>query len=452
MPRRFGIPGRAGGALAFLLGLCLLPVAAVAEGGRLVEMDFRLVMAAMAQRVGGNGQFALYQAQGRQEPRALVVVGGRLELDALGPKNPALQSGLLVSEAGGGILARTPLVVWEGAELALGPGTELHLSRSEGAFLASFGRLTLDGARVAGRGEAPAGNAEFRPFVLVAGTGVLTARDSRFEALGFDLAPAYAGVAVINRGIFPAVGCTEIRDTRLEAVGSLLLEDTEGATLAGNRIEAAQGAGIWLRRTRDLRLVGNRVVTPSGHGIRLSAGAARVQLLDNEITDAGEAGIFADTGSGAVLIRGNRIEGAAGDAISIKRSDCVSIRDNVALRAGGSGIRLRRSTAVEIRDNHLSRNAGAGVLVEDQPQRAETRLEGNRLAGNSRGLAGANAGAMRLLGNDFTDQFPRLLDGDLVYLARDLLGDLHGRNLLLLAPHGTALSGFRSDCPVMEGY
>ncbi|MFD0978432.1 right-handed parallel beta-helix repeat-containing protein [Tropicimonas aquimaris] len=451
MPRRFEITGRAGGRLVVLLGLCLLPLAAVAQGGRLVEMDFRLVMAAMAQRVGANGQIALYQAQDGLDPQALAVVGGWLDLDTIGPENPALQSGLLVREADGSLLARAPLVVWEGAELALGAGTDLKLSRADGAFLASFGRLTLDGARVVGRGEAPAGNAEFRPFVLVAGTGVLTARDSRFEALGFDLAPAYAGVAVINRGIFPAVGRTEIRDTRLEAVGSLLLEDTEGATLAGNRIEAARGAGIWLRRTRDLRADGNRVARPSGHGIRLSAGAARVELLNNEITDAGSTGIFADTGSVQVLIRGNRIEDAVGDAISVKMSGCMSVRNNVALRSGGSGIRLRRSTAVEIRDNRLSDNAGAGVAVQDQPQGAGTRLEGNLLTGNGRGIEGANAGQLVLVGNDLTGQFPRLLEGDLVFLARDLMRDLKGGEPLLISPNGSETPRPASPCPFTEG-
>lgn len=437
--------------MALLVGLWLQPATSRAEAGRLVEMDFRLVMAAMAQRVGANGQIALYRAQEGAEPQALAVVGGRLELGVSGAAAPLPRSGRLVRQADGALLARAPIVVWEGAELVLGSGTDLHLSRDDGAFLVSFGQLDLDGARISGTGGAPAGSEAFRPFVLVAGTGALTARNSEFAALGFDGAPAFAGVAVVNRGIFPAMRPSLIEHSRFEAIGGLVLDAVDGATLAQNRIEGAGAAAIWLRRARDLRVTGNRIGQPAGHGIRLSAGARQVQLLDNEIVGAGGAGIFADSGSADLLIEGNRIAGSKSDAISLKQVNCVSVRNNAAIAAGGSGIRLRQSEAVEVRGNRLSQGAGAGVSLLDQPPGAETLLEGNLLDGNAIGLAGANAAGLRLLGNDLTGQFPRLLDGDLVYRARDLLRDLRGREPLSLAAPAAPAARAAPTCLIGQG-
>ena len=139
---------------------------AVAVTGR--RLDLRLVMTMIAQSYGSDDTFGILAAQtGGAMAKALVLQSGRATLADL--RRLFSENDLVGAGGGGGALRLdVPLIIWTGATLDLRPGDKIELNRGTGAFLANFGHLDMDGAEIAGAGEASTISPSFQPFVITA--------------------------------------------------------------------------------------------------------------------------------------------------------------------------------------------------------------------------------------------------------------------------------------------
>ncbi|WP_068115980.1 right-handed parallel beta-helix repeat-containing protein [Tropicimonas marinistellae] len=414
-------------------------------------MDIRLVMAAMAQRVGANGQLGLVRAQQPENAPALAVVGGPFDMSSLSSDHEAVRAGQITIAHDGAVTLHRPLVIWESAELLVSGGVDLALDRASGAFLLNLGGLTVSDAGVSAIGDASQSSPAFRPFVLTAGVGAVQVVKGRFEGLGYADSAAFGGFAVVNRGIFPAIGESRVEESDFDDLSSVLFEGSRGATFRKNWVRDTRGAGLILKQTIETEVSGNRVQTSALHGIRISSGATGARVRGNRIEDAGKIGIFVDGASRNVDLEGNRVSGAKGDGILVKRSGCIRVRGNSVRTSGGNGIVIHRSTSVALNGNAIERNRRAGILLRNQPAGAETSVTENILAANTSGISGEASARIRLIGNDFSEQFPRLVAGDLALGAHGLFADPAGQLPIVLEPAGGKPSAPPPPCPIIEG-
>lgn len=379
--------------------------AETSEPARVQAVDLRIVLSQIALTTGTPVPLAALSATDAAKP-ALVIQSGRARLTDLAPSAlpPELAGGTSLA-ADGGLTLRRPLLVWQGAQLQLVERDRLVL---QGAFIINLGTLTVDGATVLGTAD-PDG---FRPFLLTAGTGAARFHAARLEGLGFGHQPAFRGVAVINRGLFPATTASAVSASRLRDTG-LAFVSTQGSRITANTLQGARADGLLAIGAHDLEASGNRVAGAAGHGIRVTEASSGVLLADNWIEASAGNGLFADRGVAGLVVRGNTVAEVGGSGIAIAQADCAIIRANRISGAVGRGIAVRRSAGVEIAGNRLQGNGAAGLHLVDQPPGALTRVLDNRFMANRAGIYAASAAPLLMAGNDLSDQLPRLLAGDI---------------------------------------
>ena len=120
--------------------------------------------------------------------------------------------------------------------MTLSSGENLILSRADGSFLANLGWLNIQGAAVRGSATTNLGAPAFRPFVLTAGQGSLTATDASFAHLGFGDAPRFGGVSVDNSGLRPPQTPPVIARSAFDDVKTIALISTRFATVSANTV------------------------------------------------------------------------------------------------------------------------------------------------------------------------------------------------------------------------
>ena len=406
------------------LALILLGQAASAQA-TVQDMDFRIVLAQLAQKVGANGQITILRAQGDAPAPAIVLRGGTMDLAEV-----AAQTGdALTRDAAGRFVLTRPLLVWDDATLRLGAQDDLYLDAGSGAFLAALGGLVVEGGKVTSA-PLPTDTAEledtFHPFILVAGQGHIAASGADFSNLGFGKIPAFSGVALINRGIFPARETSHITKSTISHVQALSLLSVDDAVLTGNRISNAQETGVVIRAGQRIRIADTVVDAPGGHGVRIAEGAQGVRITGTDIRGPKRNGILVDSRSTDIALVGNSVTAPQSTGILIDGAFCVRAEGNVIADGAYSGIAVQRSAHVALAANTLARNHSAGIAVSEQPPAGATLLSGNRLVGNRVGIRGVTSGDIQFVGNDFSDQFPRFLDGDLMFETRRVARDLRG--------------------------
>lgn len=357
---------------------------------------------------GGNGHLALQLAQASRTD-VIDLISGTATLADLDGAEGAHQT-----RAGAWHLSR-PLVVWPGAALVLSPGELLELDTAAGAFLLSFGDVTVTGATLRGDAGRNARIPDFRPFLLVTGQGTLRAERSTFADLGFRGPVAFRGVSVLTSGLMRPGAPVVVTGNRFERVFSFSLEGADGAILTRNRLAGSGAAAISVKGGSKLLLGGNRIITPeNGAGLRLSGALREVALLGNLVAGGGRNGLQIDGATRGLVLRGNVLTGNAGAGVTIRNAACLSVQGNIIAGNGTAGLRLSRSGLARIADNALLSNGGAGIEVDGQAGLGPVLLSGNLFADNREGLSAAGLGEVRLAGNDLSDQLPRQFAGDFV--------------------------------------
>lgn len=353
---------------------------------------------------GGNGHLALQLAQASRTD-VIDLISGTATLADLGSIE-----GVTQPRAKAWHLSR-PLVIWPGAALTLSSGELLELDTAAGAFILSFGDVSLAGATLRGDSGENRRVPAFRPFVLITGQGAFRAERSTFADLGFQAPVAFRGVSVLTGGLMRPVTPTVVADSRFERVFSLSFEGADRMVVTGNRFSGAGAAAISVKGGSGLLLVNNHIIdTSQGAGLRLSGMLEQVAILGNLITGGGRNGVQIDGVTHDLVLRGNVVTHNAGAGLTIRNGTCLSVQGNIIAQNGTAGLRLSRTGLARVADNAILSNGAAGVEVEAQS--GSTLLSDNLLADNREGLRAAGLGEMRLAGNDLSDQLPRQFAGD----------------------------------------
>lgn len=112
------------------------------------------------------------------------------------------------------------------------------------------------------------------------------------------------------------------------------------------------------------------------------------------------------------------------------------------------GIEVRRSNDSMIEDNLVMSNHSAGVWVSAQIKSAQTFVSANILSANGSGIASATGATIILGNNDFTEQFPQFLSGDLTLQSRHIAQNLKGQEQIILTTAGRQQDmELHPDCP-----
>lgn len=404
------------------------PIDVFSQEADLSVTDLRIVLVQLARVMGGNDQLSVLLAQPQGRMDALSIDAGGMDLETLLTRADALghlgPNGLTI-----------PVVISGDAQLRI-EGQVLPLDRANGAFLANFGRLDLRGGGIEGQGDVNPTVGEFRPFIVTAGTGSMGLHGGTLRHLGYGRTSAFSGVAGIEGGLY--------RPTRHSVVNGMLLQDVQGVSFVRARTPVVRnsifadvtGHALELRGTTAAVVADTRFINIAEDAIRIDKGAVATRITEVEIFDVGGNGIRLLAASDATHVEDALIWDAAKSAYSADRSDCLLLRDVQAVQSGEKGVSIRRSRNSRIERSAFLASGSSGLFIADQPTGSVTRLFDNRFAGNKVGLTTASPAELRLEGNNFSDQFPRFLKGDLQADTQRLIADLTGAEPLVMLAGG----------------
>lgn len=400
-----------------------LPAPTPAEplgAGRLQLIDMRIALVQLAVHESANDQLSLIQAQPSDAPQVIAVQAGAVSLAEI---HAWLAEQPDTARFIAGDTLRAPLIVLQGAALTLQPGDTLLLSRSDGAFLANFGELLVDEAKIAGTAEPNAAVPTYAPFVTTVGTGRVTVTESVFADLGFGETALFSGFTVSNGGLYPPIGPSTLQDSMFINVGEVTLMGTKMATLRNNVFSSTTEGGLALRGAQHTQVRGNLFLQA---GLRLTDQSYDNDVSDNILMGSTGAGISVARASANNVVSENFIWDSAKTGISVTDSDCILLTRNISIRNQQKGMVLRASRQNQVLENEFLGNQSTGLFISNQVDGTDTTVSGNVFAGNRTGLGSSAANRLLLSGNDFREQFPRFVDGDITTLAHQIIADLEG--------------------------
>jgi nitrous oxidase accessory protein len=204
--------------------------------------------------------------------------------------------------------------------------------------------------------------------------------------------------SVTVRGLrFRRVGSSSTEDRaaiRAEQVRDCLIED--------NTVDDGF-FGIYLARVVGCRVLRNRLQagrkseTVSGNGIHLWS-ADSVLIAGNQVGGYRDGIYFEFVHHGE--IRNNRSEHNLRYGLHFMYSDNCRYQENI-FRANGSGVAVMFTSGVEMVDNQFLDAWGAGSYGLLLKEMTDSRLTGNRFAGNTVGLVAEGATRLEARGNEF---------------------------------------------------
>lgn len=407
---------------------------------RIEVLDARLALAMLAQSHGATDNGKVIDAQASTDLPALVVRGGdagladlRLFL-RLHDLQPVSDSGPLV--------LRVPVVTMPGTSLNLWPGEVLHLDRQAGAFLINMGVMRASGAEIAAVGAENAGSPEFAPFVTTTGGGALQMAASHISGLGFGYSPKFSGLSILRNGLMPASDVSFLRDNRISGLVSVAVFGVPGFSAVGNRFSDMRGRSLFLAASPRAELRDN--IFHSGienNAIRVTEGSAGTTVAGNVVLGGHRSGIVVEKSSHRATVTGNIVWKREGGGLKIDHTDCGRIIGNLVIDNRQKGIEVRSSGGTHVSGNRAIANESAGIWVSAQKGETVTFLDGNVMAANGTGLSSATPGQVYLSGNDFSNQFPRFLHGDMARHNRWIAGDLKGAKPVLISNNQGGLAG-----------
>lgn len=421
-----------------------------ADKAEVALTDLRIILAQMSRSAGANNQLMVLRAQAAEVPKALTIKGGTFFLqDLITAIDRQFPDQGLMGDNGFNL----PVVIWSDATLVVPPGAMMALNREAGAFLTSFGKLHVAGAQITTSGAVNPKVEDYRPFVAVVGTGWAELTNARFTDLGFGKTAAFSGVSVIGGGLFRAPEPSVIIGSVFEHSGTLSVQSTQDPVVQGNAFLSPNDVALSVRRSDGAVIRGNLFLKTGGKAaLRLSDGSRNTIVRDNTLLQGQGNGIELVGTQVQAQIMDNLIWNHKGVGVSVDRSDCVTIGQNTILRSGTKGISVKTSRHAKVLSNQLYKGRSSAIHVSQQPDGAQTLLQGNVIAQNRIGLSLSSAADVSLQGNDLTHQFPRLLEGDVAFQAGPLLQDLHGAHPVQLTSTSLSLAGLVPvSCPSPHG-
>ena len=384
--------------------------------------DMRLALVALSQAYDTDDNDAVFAAQPNGRMDAVWFRGGRVTLVDLLKETQRLMPG-----AGAEDTLAAPVVLWDDTVLILSPGEVLSLSRAEGAFLLSFGRVHITGSTVRGAGAPNPRSPQFAPFIAVAGGGALTLSGAHVQNLGFGYSGKYSGIALLGSMLRRPLASSWIAGTRFDTLQGVTIAGRADVRVRGNSFADMGDTGLRVESADRARIESNlfygRTATISVH---ITQGSQDSMTRGNIILGGDRAGIVADKDSNRPWIQDNIIWHRSGSGIKLDSLSCGTVYRNILLENRQKGVEIRRSEASLVSRNLIAANRNAGLWVSDQRAGAEIRAEANVLHGNRSGLYMASGGAVILSGNNLSHQMPRVFGGDIARHTVAILDDLRG--------------------------
>ncbi|MVO16611.1 right-handed parallel beta-helix repeat-containing protein [Parasedimentitalea huanghaiensis] len=398
--------------------------------------DFRTALALLTQVHGGQDNLDVLNAHPGERTQALTFRSGLVTLDHIRASQAQTFPQAQMQPRNNTL--RVPVILWDDTVLQLGPEDHLQLSRGDGAFIISFGRVEITGSRVSVVGEASPSSGDFVPFFTIGGGGALQVDKAVFQGLGFGKSPKFSGLSVVAHPLLPTVGETWITDTYFDDVQTVSLTGISGGEVSGSQFYNMRNNALLLSTSLGTNVQGN-LFFGSGptNAIRVLRGSDHSTLQGNVLLQGDRSGILVQGQSNHVLVSGNVIWRRSGGAIKISSSNCAVVRDNVILNSRQKGVDIRSSSQTTVQANKISGSRSAGIWVSDQPRDAVTYVSDNTLRQNKAGLSTATGGQLMLVGNDLSDQLPRLIDGDIALQNRAVATNLSGETPMLMSAGGT---------------
>ncbi len=410
------------------------PPRPVVDGpARAETADLRLALAILSQVTNTDDNRDVLMATGPDGPEVLSFRGGSVTLAELEA------AGALERVPGQRAVLRRPVVLWEDTVLRLSEGDDLALDRASGAFLLSFGRVEVIGAKLTVTGGQNPYSADFIPFLTVGGGGVLIMEDATVRGLGFRWSGKFGGVSIMGHPLMPARGVSRIERSHLEDIVTLALVGAPDVRVLDNRFYDVRDAALLIQRGQRAQVQGNLFFGAGPtNAIRILDGSSDAVLSGNLLLDGERAGILVDRGSDRVQVVGNVIWRRDGSAIKFLRTSCGRAALNIALDGRQKGIEVRQSPGTLLQRNLISGTHSSAIWISAQPKGAVTHLSDNVLSANGQGLETATAARIAMTGNDLSAQMPRLVSGDMVPQNGLLARDLKGKEAMVLTSSGRA--------------
>jgi len=398
--------------------------------------DFRAALALLTQVHGGHDNLDILNAHPGGRTKALTFRAGLVTLDHIRASLARVVPHAQMQPWDNSL--RVPIILGDDTLLQLGPEDHLQLSRRDGAFIISLGRVEITGSRVTVVGEASPTSKDFVPFVTIAGSGALQANGAVFEGLGFGKSPKFSGLSVVAHPLMPSVGETRITDTYFDDVHTVSLTGLSGASVTGSQFFNMRNNALLLSTSERTKVHGNLFFGAGPtNAIRVLRGSDHSTLQGNVLLQGDRSGILVQGQSNHVVVSGNVIWRRGGGAIKISKSNCVVVRHNVILNSRQKGVDIRASNQITVQANTISGSRSAGIWVSDQAKGAVTFMSDNILRQNKSGLSTATGGQLMLVGNDLSDQFPRLIEGDISPQNQAIVTNLRGDVPMLLSAADT---------------
>ena len=398
-------------------------------------MDMRLGMAMLTQTYGASENKVVIDAQGQESRQALVLMSGDATLADIGALLSAAR--LQESSAGHSLTLDVPLIIWTGAALRLQPGETLLLNRTRGAFVINFGHLKINGATIKSSGGKNFHSKKFNPFVATGGGGSVQLDQATIIGLGFGHSPKFSGFSVLRNALFPAQHPTHIINSRFSDLVSVAISGVSDVIIQGNNFRDMRGNAVSLSHSRYGRVVANifsgKMQT---NAIRVENGSVNSVVAGNIILGGKRAGIIVRHNSNNTRVTNNIIWKREGGGIMLAHMKCGQISDNLVFENAQKGVEIRSSQGSVIAKNRILSNHSAGIWVSAQKDAAQTVIKNNTLKSNGSGISTATGGSIILDGNDFSDQFPRLLGGDLALQSQHIVKNIMGEKQIIFTVGG----------------
>jgi poly(beta-D-mannuronate) C5 epimerase len=397
---------------------------------------FRTALALLTQVHGGEDNIDILNAHPNGRTEALTFRSGLVTMDHIRASLAQIIPRAQMQQWDNTL--RVPIILWDDTVLQLGPEDHIQLSRSDGAFIISLGRVDINGSRVGVVGDAPPASKDFVPFFTIGGGGALQMDRAVFQGLGFGNTPKFSGLSVVDHPLLPSLGETRIADSYFDTVLTLSLSGISRAEISGNQFFNMRNNALLLSTSPRTRVQGNLFFGESPtNAIRVLRGSNHSRLTGNVLLQGDRSGILVQGQSNHVEVSGNVIWRRGGGAIKISKSHCSVVRQNVILNSRQKGVDIRASNQITVQANTISGSRSAGIWVSNQSRHAVTYVSDNILSQNKSGLSTATGAQVMLVGNDLSDQLPRLIEGDIVLHNRAVATNLRGAVPMMISASAT---------------
>ena len=402
--------------------------------------DIRYGLAALNQAYGAKDSFDILMANIRGENLAMTIEQGIATMAQLEERLTHRHIGLNIATRAR--ILRTPIIIKKGATLRLGPKDAVDFSRRDGAFILNFGRLEIYGSRIAVTDDTSPHNDEFVPFIASVGTGTVHVSGASFKGLGFGKTAKFSGFSMISHPTMRPLERSVIEHSRFDDLVTLAVVGQRHVELRDNRLFDMRRNPLLVSRSPDALVAGNLFAGPTPtNAIRISNGSSGVRVLDNLVLEGSRAGMLVSSSSDHVEISGNLIWRRDGGGVKLQDVSCGRVLANVILDDRQKGVEIRSSGYALVEDNRIIGNKGTGLMVAAQKPENVTFVFGNLLRENGAGVSTATGARIALFKNDLSNQFPRLLDGDITQQFRVVANDLQGQEAILLDGGGAQALG-----------